>query len=332
MELGVLQHIIMVSCYGSWLRHPTSIVFEFILKASVGASSQPKADVFHYHNPTTQSSMLHSNDSASTPTLQTGGRLPTLGPGAGISPPHRSPSPMNPAISIPSALAELATSALSVAVPLTSDTPDERAARELIDDYEMRGEMGGKRRKPLHERAGWKEMDEQGVRKRGRRRRESSPEEFGVYIDPATGAGTLENDLIRANREMGLPTNLPLSDEVTFAASVDPQLQLAGSGSGDDGDFAAGDRGGVQQGKSGGLSRSAPFPSHAPTSPCFHLAYPVAETIIVTAKKAEQSRIVELNKHSDGEEKSISRSSSRIQQLSVQRFGDWRRRTISCVS
>lgn len=47
-------------------------------------------------------------------------------------------------------------------------------AEELInipvntDDYGERGEMGGKRRKLPHERAGWKEMDE-GSRKRGKR-------------------------------------------------------------------------------------------------------------------------------------------------------------------
>ena len=238
--------------------------FDSVCTVSAGVSVLPKTPVFHYPGSTTKTSMLNSSDSVSTPILQTGERVPTNGADAGIAPLHRSPSPLNPAISIPSALADLATSALSVAVSLPSDNPDESAVRELLDDYEMRGEMGGKRRKPLHERAGWKEMDEQGARKRGRRRRESSGvlEDFGGHTGPTSGAGTLEHDLIKANGEMRLPTNLPLSEDETFAATVDPQLQPAGSGSGDDGEFTAGDIGGIQQGKTAVSSKSALLQSH----------------------------------------------------------------------
>ncbi|WWC89563.1 uncharacterized protein L201_004487 [Kwoniella dendrophila CBS 6074] len=65
---------------------------------------------------------------------------------------------------IPSSLARLASqtiSSLSLPDPniLNGQEVIEQAA--LLADYGDRGEMGGKRRKLPHERAGWKEMDEQ---------------------------------------------------------------------------------------------------------------------------------------------------------------------------
>lgn len=81
--------------------------------------------------------------------------------------------------------------------------------------------MGGKRRKPLHERAGWAEMDAQPARKRGRRRRASSgfAEEFVGYAGLGNGVGSLEGDLIQAQREMGIEVGLPVPDGL-----LDPQL------------------------------------------------------------------------------------------------------------
>jgi len=83
-------------------------------------------------------------------------------------------SPPNPAITIPASLAELAAQATA-----TFNIPN-----LALGDYshisfpkgEDTGEMGGKRRKLPHERAGWKEMDQEPrtKRKRGGRRAEEN--------------------------------------------------------------------------------------------------------------------------------------------------------------
>jgi hypothetical protein len=149
-----------------------------------------------------------------------------------FSSPRRSPSPPDPRIAISPALAELATTAPALDIPPIAPVAVNEA-NLLPDDSEMRGEMGGKRRKAPHERAGWKEMDEQRDWKRTRKKRGSSDaiQDFVGYSGPGTGAGTLESDLIEAHGEMGLPGELP-STEGTTVALLDPQL--VGQGEGED--------------------------------------------------------------------------------------------------
>ena len=69
-------------------------------------------------------------------------------------------SPINESVPIPDALKRLAESTQSVDIP-TYDMSE--FTTENVSD---RGEMGGKRKKQPHERAGWKEMDEQGLLKK----------------------------------------------------------------------------------------------------------------------------------------------------------------------
>lgn len=72
----------------------------------------------------------------------------------------RSHSPVNASIPIPAALQALASSTQPISVPSYDMT---EFTGEQVSD---RGEMGGKRKKQPHERAGWKEMDEQGLLKK----------------------------------------------------------------------------------------------------------------------------------------------------------------------
>ncbi len=89
-------------------------------------------------------------------------------------------------------------------------------------------------------------MDAQPNRKRGRRRRGSSNvvEDFVGYSGPG-GAGTLEGDLMQAQREMGISAEQPSSEGHRIA--LDPQLvgQEDGTGSGG----TDGEGGGRKRGK-----------------------------------------------------------------------------------
>ena len=148
---------------------------------------------------------------------------------ASASPYHGSRSPPDPSVSIPQALVELA----STAPPITSKD------RQPVDDFDAvpdelddRGEMGGKRRKPLHERAGWREMDQQRGQKRVRRRRGSSatPGEFVRYAGPDRGTGAVERNLMDAQTEIGLATGSSMVEGQTIAASLNPQFGAHGEG------------------------------------------------------------------------------------------------------
>lgn len=103
------------------------------------------------------------------------------------SPPNASVPIDDPALR---ALAEQTSAAapLSVPAPFTAYPP-------VLEDYGALGEMGGKRRKMPHERAGWNEMDQQGIRKRGRRKGkdELDKQDYGGS-NPAHSAGEVEAD------------------------------------------------------------------------------------------------------------------------------------------
>ncbi|OCF42811.1 hypothetical protein I317_03413 [Kwoniella heveanensis CBS 569] len=90
-------------------------------------------------------------------------------------PAPRSPSPPIPGIPLPNSLVRLASQALSnYDLPnlalMTGQQAIEQAS--LANELAERGEMGGKRRKEPHQRAGWKEMDEQpqGLKRRRTRK------------------------------------------------------------------------------------------------------------------------------------------------------------------
>jgi hypothetical protein len=128
-------------------------------------------------------------------------------------------------IPIPPSLADIA----SQVKPLDLDFED--PALEIAYDLhrEDRGEMGGKRKKPLNERAGWSEMDEKGnmpKKPRGRRNlRDTQADAFVGYQpgptrppadgrpgessqngadDLAAAAVALERDMAEAGRELGM--------------------------------------------------------------------------------------------------------------------------------
>ncbi|ODN79975.1 hypothetical protein L202_03846 [Cryptococcus amylolentus CBS 6039] len=93
--------------------------------------------------------------------------------------PARSPSPPLP-LPIPPSLNRLASNALSGfhspnLQPLPAPVDQAQVAAQM--DYGDRGEMGGKRRKLPHQRAGWAEMEQQSGKKRriSRKSTEGSP-------------------------------------------------------------------------------------------------------------------------------------------------------------
>jgi hypothetical protein len=83
-------------------------------------------------------------------------------------------------VSIPAALRSLAESVAPLAIPRV-DGLDHPADDAGPSD---RGEMGGKRKKAPHERAGWREMDEQGLLKRRATggRKKQTIEEYVGYV------------------------------------------------------------------------------------------------------------------------------------------------------
>ncbi|RSH81595.1 hypothetical protein EHS25_006217 [Saitozyma podzolica] len=103
---------------------------------------------------------------------------------------RRSASPVDTSVQIPSALAELAASngpALHLDIPSADAVID---ATFAYNDYGERGEMGGKRKKAPHERAGWKEMDENRGRKRGRK---AGTSQSAVGAGGGGGSGSAPN-------------------------------------------------------------------------------------------------------------------------------------------
>ncbi|GMK57279.1 hypothetical protein CspeluHIS016_0401130 [Cutaneotrichosporon spelunceum] len=72
------------------------------------------------------------------------------------------PSPPDPVVPIPATLANIgAALANATETPFSVTLPPAVGMDEAFTDTLDRGEMGGKRRKAPHERAGWKEMDDE---------------------------------------------------------------------------------------------------------------------------------------------------------------------------
>ncbi|BEJ14870.1 hypothetical protein CspHIS471_0406370 [Cutaneotrichosporon sp. HIS471] len=86
------------------------------------------------------------------------------------------PSPPDPTVPIPTTLANIgAALANATDTPFAISLPPAVGMEEAFTDTLDRGEMGGKRRKAPHERAGWKEMDDE-------KRRDGSAEAAATLI------------------------------------------------------------------------------------------------------------------------------------------------------
>lgn len=122
----------------------------------------------------------HATDSAGRPFLNNGDYLRHAVRERDEALPTGAPAPASPldtSIAIPAALSELAASATDV--PYFAPLPPLPTAEELVLAPD-RGEMGGKRRKAPHERAGWKEMEEDAQRGEKRLRTAAAAPEGGV--------------------------------------------------------------------------------------------------------------------------------------------------------
>lgn len=93
-------------------------------------------------------------------------------------------SPINASINIPPTLAALATQSQYSLASFTTDP----VSQYITASFDERGEMGGKRRKLPHERAGWKEMDENPAPKKRRSGRKSESGAEGQGGDGPTDA------------------------------------------------------------------------------------------------------------------------------------------------
>ena len=100
--------------------------------------------------------------------------------------PARSISPVDHSLQIDPRLTELA---FSDEVRQQNQLDGNQTASvytPVLDEYGALGEMGGKRKKAPHERAGWKAMEEMGPRKRGRKKGVQNQSEEN---NPNTGYG-----------------------------------------------------------------------------------------------------------------------------------------------
>ncbi|WRT66165.1 uncharacterized protein IL334_003118 [Kwoniella shivajii] len=132
---------------------------------------------------------------------------------------QRSPSPPNPSIPIPNSLAKLANqtiSSLSLPDPsiLYGQEAVERAA--LLAHVGDRGEMGGKRRKAPHERAGWKEMDSQPNGAKRRRGRKS---------DMASSNNNIDHTIVEDLSNLSNPSNTLLGHQEQQSQLLQEQRQ-----------------------------------------------------------------------------------------------------------
>ena len=120
-------------------------------------------------------------------------------------------SPPDQTLRIDPALAELASQAPNEGAPQIPAPSFWLPGSQ--GDYGALGEMGGKRKKLPHERAGWKEMDEAGAKKRGGPRKTQEATSSNTQQDESgpssgaglngSGAGMLERDLLEAHRQNG---------------------------------------------------------------------------------------------------------------------------------
>jgi hypothetical protein len=89
--------------------------------------------------------------------------------------------------------------AIAAANTLTGGTHYSTDYNGKYVDYGALGEMGGKRKKMPHERAGWTEMDQEGPRKRGRKKvmplatapgGGTQPEAYNLNLNTAAGSNS----------------------------------------------------------------------------------------------------------------------------------------------
>ncbi|WWC93979.1 hypothetical protein V866_000817 [Kwoniella sp. B9012] len=136
---------------------------------------------------------------------------------------ERSTSPLNPTIPIPNTLARLASQTISnLSLPdptLLKGQEEIEQAALLADEYD-RGEMGGKRRKLPHERAGWAEMDQQqqqaqsnpnAAKRRRTRKSDHNPTQVGTEGQYPIHGETLPPSTNSTNNQSNLRNDKPPS-------------------------------------------------------------------------------------------------------------------------
>ncbi|KGB74661.2 hypothetical protein CNBG_0499 [Cryptococcus deuterogattii R265] len=122
---------------------------------------------------------------------------------------QRSPSPPNPSIPIPSSLNRLANTALAHYVP-PAIPPLPGAIDEAVD-YGDRGEMGGKRRKLPHQRAGWADMENSQSKKRRTRKSEDAPHLVGSNAGGSASPAASQRASAGVQGEVHMPAGQDLS-------------------------------------------------------------------------------------------------------------------------
>lgn len=127
---------------------------------------------------------------------------------------QRSPSPPDPSIPIPSSLNRLANTALAhympPALPPLPGAIDQAAVAAAID-YGDRGEMGGKRRKLPHQRAGWADMENSQNKKRRTRKSEDAPHLVGSNAGGSASPAGSQRASAGVQGEVQIPAGQDLS-------------------------------------------------------------------------------------------------------------------------
>jgi hypothetical protein len=136
-------------------------------------------------------------------------------------------SPIDTSVAIPETLASLPPPPHALYLSPLSGLPaaDSEPYPVTLTD---RGEMGGKRRKALHDRAGWKDMEEDGQRPDKRARGEHDHAGTGATGDPSEFSGV--NFTIV--HEPGVPSAgvAPPTDDAGIAAGVESVTDGVGVG------------------------------------------------------------------------------------------------------
>ncbi|KAL7421571.1 hypothetical protein Q5752_003340 [Cryptotrichosporon argae] len=151
----------------------------------------------------------------------------TVGATVADASPVRAGSPLDPTVAVPPALLALAADVLGDSSYLPAAAPPSLESLQGLAWDTERGEMGGKRKKAPHLRAGWKEMEEADERKR--RRVEEGPSQpqsqtqaqaQGHGVGETRAAGAAEQDQL-LDPAVNLGADLGLAEQEDGTAEGD---------------------------------------------------------------------------------------------------------------
>ena len=122
----------------------------------------------------------------------------------------RAPSPSDTSLTVPDYLDRVAEQQAPLIPRIASDF---RRSTQELDPYGHVGEMGGKRKKQPHERAGWREMDEDGSLGRKKKARSAAKSEMDEFVGVPDLASAQEEQQPDATLDPGLDALDPAPEQ-----------------------------------------------------------------------------------------------------------------------